>query len=75
MKILDGQVALGNKSGTKDLGEHKVGEAHKPLLCKLADRNRFLVLENPTRSSAFDFILISESHHGGRADRYNQEAR
>ncbi len=24
MKILDGQVALGNKSGTKDLGEHKV---------------------------------------------------
>ena len=24
MKILDGQVALGSKSGTKDLGEHKV---------------------------------------------------
>ena len=25
MKILDGQVALGNKSGTKAMGEHKVG--------------------------------------------------
>ena len=24
MKILDGQVALGNKSGTKAMGEHKV---------------------------------------------------
>lgn len=25
MKILDGQKALGNKSNTKQLGEHKVG--------------------------------------------------
>lgn len=25
MKILDGKMALGNKSGTKNLGEHKVG--------------------------------------------------
>ena len=24
MKVLDGQIALGNKSGTKALGEHKV---------------------------------------------------
>lgn len=24
MKILDGQVALGNKSGTKAIGDHKV---------------------------------------------------
>lgn len=24
MKILDGQVALGNKSNSKNLGEHKV---------------------------------------------------
>jgi hypothetical protein len=27
MKILDGQVALGGKSGTKALGEHKVNLA------------------------------------------------
>lgn len=25
MRILDGKMALGNKSGTKNLGEHKVG--------------------------------------------------
>lgn len=37
MKILDGKIALGNKSGTKNLGEHKVG-----TLSPTSDHYRFI---------------------------------
>lgn len=44
MKILDGQVALGNKSNSKNLGEHKVRIGIRDLFDELT----WPVLEHPT---------------------------
>ncbi len=62
MKLLDGQVALGGKSGSKNLGEHKVSknllpESPSALVCD--DKSGMFVLteictvlEDTTRTSA-----------------------
>lgn len=54
MKILDGQVALGNKSNTKNLGEHKVTLIHEydPQECSLQFWNTQPVPQLPTASSS-----------------------
>lgn len=64
MRILDGKMALGNKSGTKNLGEHKVGAlfiSFPPQTITTSSavigshKNKHLrlsiVLEDPARSS------------------------
>lgn len=60
MKILDGKIALGNKSGTKNLGEHKVGTLsptsdHYRFICCFKHLCLSIVLEDPARSSDHRF--------------------
>lgn len=58
MKILDGQVALGNKSNTKALGEHKVSAI--PSICPELIRQFWKTQPVPQLPSADTPVLIEE---------------
>lgn len=63
MKMLDGQKALGNKVGTKALGEHKVSSVPQVNVIVLADCDA--VLEDTACSTIGLFRIIISTHGRG----------